>query len=68
MLGLSLWEGRLPGQKTIENEDSGSHCSYGREKYRVSLPQSRTCMYMEYGLLNFVHFAQKFGKKAQCGD
>ena len=40
MLGLSLWEGRLPGQKTIENEDSGSHCSYGREKYRVSLPKS----------------------------
>ena len=31
MLGLSLWEGRLPGQKTIENEDKGSHCSYRPE-------------------------------------
>ena len=31
MLGLSLWEGRLPGQKTIENEDEGSHCSYRPE-------------------------------------
>ena len=31
MLGLSLWEGRLPGQQTIENEDSGSHCSYTPE-------------------------------------
>ena len=28
MLGLSLWEGRLPGRKAIENEDKGSHCSY----------------------------------------
>ena len=28
MLGLSLWEGRLPGQKTIENKDKGRHCSY----------------------------------------
>ena len=27
MLGLSLWEGRLPGQKTIENEDKAAgHC------------------------------------------
>ena len=24
MLGLSLWEGRLPGQKTIENEDKAA--------------------------------------------
>ena len=31
MLGLSLWEGRLPGQKTIENEDEGSHCSHRPE-------------------------------------
>ena len=64
MLGLSLWEGRLPGQKTIENEDSGSHCSYGREKYRVSLPKSRRGVYRTYtvmydGAFNFVHFAQK---------
>ena len=31
MLGLSLWEGRLPGRKAIENEDKGSHCSYRPE-------------------------------------
>ena len=29
--GFGLWEGRLPGQKTIENEDKGSHCSYRPE-------------------------------------
>ena len=27
MLGLSLWEGRLPGQKTIENEDKAQAAS-----------------------------------------
>ena len=31
MLGLSLWEGRLPGQKTIENEDKAAMGSYRPE-------------------------------------
>ena len=31
MLGLSLWEGRLPGQKTIENEDKAAMGSYNYE-------------------------------------
>ena len=31
MLGLSLWEGRLPGQKTIENEDKAAIGSYRPE-------------------------------------
>ena len=31
MLGLSLWEGRLPGQKTIENEDKAAMGSYRSE-------------------------------------
>ena len=31
MLGLSLWEGRLPGQKTIENEDMAAMGSYRPE-------------------------------------
>ena len=31
MLGLSLWEGRLPGQKTIENEDRAAMGSYRPE-------------------------------------
>ena len=28
---LAVACGRLPGQKTIENEDKGSHCSYRPE-------------------------------------
>ena len=31
MLGLSLWEGRLPGQKTIENEGKAAMGSYRPE-------------------------------------
>ena len=31
MLGLSLWEGRLPGQKTIENKDKAAMGSYRPE-------------------------------------
>ena len=31
MLGLSLWQGRLPGQKTIENEDEAAIGSYRPE-------------------------------------
>ena len=37
MLGLSLWEGRLPGQKTIENEDKAAIGSYGQ---KVTLAQA----------------------------
>ena len=39
MLGLSLWEGRLPGQKTIENEDKAAIGSY-RPESNVTLAQA----------------------------
>ena len=37
MLGLSLWEGRLPGQKTIENEDKAAMVLTGQ---KVTLAQA----------------------------
>ena len=65
MLGLSLWEGRLPGQKTIEKEDKGSHWFLQAGKSTECLSQSRTCMYVYgYGLLNFSFTSPEIWQKS----
>lgn len=51
MLGLSLWEGRLPGQKTIENEDKAAMGSYRPESNfgtsdTVCAPLGRAILYI----------------------
>ena len=46
MLGLSLWEGRLPGQKTIENEDKAAMGSYRPESnFGTSVTVRRVVIY-----------------------
>ena len=44
MLGLSLWEGRLPGQKTIENEDKAAMGSYRPESNFGTSDTVSVCM------------------------
>ena len=51
MLGLSLWEGRLPGQKTIENEDKGSHCSYRPESNFGTMDTVHTEHVLQWGFV-----------------
>ena len=43
MLGLSLWEGRLPGQKTIENEDRAAIVLTG-QKVTLARVTVRVCV------------------------
>ena len=56
MLGLSLWEGRLPGQKTIENEDKAAMGSYRPES---NFGTSDTVLTSLHGV---------FQRHAQLGD
>ena len=56
MLGLSLWEGRLPGQKTIENEDKAAMGSY-RPESNFGTKRHRDRLLAPTGRL-YQHFAR----------